>query len=254
MTYTKQTWSDGQAGATPITAARLNYIEAGIEQVAGVVMTKAQRVALSGMTTGYRVYESDTGFRLTYDGTRFRYDGDRVAVATIAARDLLTPYDNLLAFVQSSTQADGGEWVYNSGTSSWIKLHTWNYLLYSTSYSSSLPLTGTPAAIPSGVYNVTTPAGRIVDAEFHCPRWGIGSASTAFIRMYGNPSSNILDGAEYSTATGVGIAIPVKLFGQWVGTGAAVPLGVQYWCSAGSSDIQSSGTSGSPIYIRYKVR
>lgn len=32
MTYSKQTWSDGQAGATPITAARLNNMEDGIQK------------------------------------------------------------------------------------------------------------------------------------------------------------------------------------------------------------------------------
>ncbi|AER47669.1 head fiber protein [Mycobacterium phage Dori] len=30
MPYTKQTWADGQAGNTPITAARLNHIEDGV--------------------------------------------------------------------------------------------------------------------------------------------------------------------------------------------------------------------------------
>lgn len=30
MSYTKQTWTDGAAGGTPVNAARLNYIEAGV--------------------------------------------------------------------------------------------------------------------------------------------------------------------------------------------------------------------------------
>lgn len=33
MTYSKQTWVDGAAGATPLSAARLNHIEDGIEAV-----------------------------------------------------------------------------------------------------------------------------------------------------------------------------------------------------------------------------
>lgn len=32
MAYAKQTWSDYAAGGTPISAARLNYMEAGIEE------------------------------------------------------------------------------------------------------------------------------------------------------------------------------------------------------------------------------
>lgn len=31
MSYSKQTWADGELGATPITAARLNHMEDGIE-------------------------------------------------------------------------------------------------------------------------------------------------------------------------------------------------------------------------------
>lgn len=34
MPYTKQTWVDGQAGGTPLSAARLNYMEQGIEAAA----------------------------------------------------------------------------------------------------------------------------------------------------------------------------------------------------------------------------
>lgn len=34
MTYTKQTWTDGAAGGTPISAARLQYIENGLEAAA----------------------------------------------------------------------------------------------------------------------------------------------------------------------------------------------------------------------------
>jgi hypothetical protein len=254
MSYTKQVWNSGVSGGTPISASALNYMENGIEQSAGVVMTKAQRVALAGMTTGYRVYESDTGFKLYYDGTRFRYEGDRVTVATLAARDALTPYDGLTALVSSATQTDGGEWLYFGGITAWIRLNVWNYLLYSTSYSTSLPLTGTPASVPSANYNINAPLGRTVDVEFYVPRWGIGASSTAYIRLIGNPNQNVLDGAEYATGAGVGLAVTLRLTGQWVGTGNAQPCYVQYWCGAGSSDIQASANSGSPIYMRYKIK
>jgi len=33
MAYERQTWADGEAGGTPITAARLNHIEEGIATV-----------------------------------------------------------------------------------------------------------------------------------------------------------------------------------------------------------------------------
>lgn len=39
MAYTKQTWNDTSAGGTPVSAARLNYIESGIESAASVADT-----------------------------------------------------------------------------------------------------------------------------------------------------------------------------------------------------------------------
>lgn len=255
MSYAKQTWNSGASGGTPISASALNYMENGIEQAAGVVMTKAQRVALTGMTTGYRVYESDTGFKLYYDGTRFRYEGDRVAIATLAARDALTPYDGLTALVSSSTQTDGGEWLYFGGITAWIRLNVWSYLLYTTSYGTPIPVTGTPTQVPSANYNINAPLGRTVDVEFYVSRWGIGANSAAYVRMIGSPAQNVLDGAELVTASGnPGMAIPMRLAGQWVGTGIAYPCYVQYWCGQGSSDLSASSTSGSPVYMRYKIK
>lgn len=42
--YTPQPWNDGVAGGTPITAARLNYLESGIATVAGLVASAFQDV------------------------------------------------------------------------------------------------------------------------------------------------------------------------------------------------------------------
>lgn len=56
MPYTKQTWSDGQAGGTPLSAARLNNMETGIDQAhdlydLGVGATGTARVDMSESTT-----------------------------------------------------------------------------------------------------------------------------------------------------------------------------------------------------------
>lgn len=56
MTYTKQTWVNGRAGGTPLSAARLNHIEDGVEAVATaaddlggrVTTTSSQVTTLSG--------------------------------------------------------------------------------------------------------------------------------------------------------------------------------------------------------------
>lgn len=45
MSYIKQTWADGEAGGTPINAARLNYIESGIEAAASVADTATTALA-----------------------------------------------------------------------------------------------------------------------------------------------------------------------------------------------------------------
>lgn len=39
MTYSKQTWTDGAGGGTPLSAARLTHMEDGIEEVQNDVDT-----------------------------------------------------------------------------------------------------------------------------------------------------------------------------------------------------------------------
>jgi hypothetical protein len=45
MAYTKQTWADGVAGGTPVSATRLNYMESGIETAASTADTAATNAA-----------------------------------------------------------------------------------------------------------------------------------------------------------------------------------------------------------------
>jgi hypothetical protein len=67
MAYTKQTWSDGQAGATPITAARLNYIESGIQ----VAAATADAAVVKG-DTGWVNIPGINGYSIGSDGARYR--------------------------------------------------------------------------------------------------------------------------------------------------------------------------------------
>lgn len=70
MAYTKQTWVDGSAGGTPVSAARLNHIEQGVadvdQQVAG------------------RVQAMQTGLKL-WKGTQAEFDA-------VATKDANTVY------------------------------------------------------------------------------------------------------------------------------------------------------------------
>jgi hypothetical protein len=59
MSYNKQTWADGQLGATPITANKLNYIENGIANADFLTCTSTTRPT-TGLFDGMRIYETDT--------------------------------------------------------------------------------------------------------------------------------------------------------------------------------------------------
>lgn len=56
MEYTKQTWADGEAGGTPITAEKLNHIEQGIYNVTNKAITTF------GCTNNAPTYNVATGF------------------------------------------------------------------------------------------------------------------------------------------------------------------------------------------------
>jgi hypothetical protein len=56
VTYTQQTWIDGEFGGTPLSAARLNYMEAGIS------------AAEAGKVLGTGVTEVRALTQTAYDG------------------------------------------------------------------------------------------------------------------------------------------------------------------------------------------
>lgn len=74
MTYSPQTWVDNNA-SYPLSAARMNNIEAGIEDAAAVadqghqILTTAQRDALTGVATGTMIYNSTTSKIEAYTGS-----------------------------------------------------------------------------------------------------------------------------------------------------------------------------------------
>lgn len=51
MTYNKQTWTDGAAGNTPLSAARFNYMENGIAAASNIA---PQNMVTLGCFTGYQ--------------------------------------------------------------------------------------------------------------------------------------------------------------------------------------------------------
>jgi hypothetical protein len=50
MAYVKQSWSDEAAGGTPLSAARLNYIEAGIEAAHDLIPAPTVGELVAGST------------------------------------------------------------------------------------------------------------------------------------------------------------------------------------------------------------
>lgn len=80
MVYQKQTWYDGKSGGTPISAARLNYLEQGLADARTVeTFTTTQRNALTaaGLWDGRLIYNS------TLDKIQ-RYDVETTSWVTIA--------------------------------------------------------------------------------------------------------------------------------------------------------------------------
>jgi hypothetical protein len=69
MSYAKQTWTDN---VTPLSAARLNNIEAGILNADFVTCTSSTRPA-TGLFDGMRTYETDTKAYGFYDATAAKW-------------------------------------------------------------------------------------------------------------------------------------------------------------------------------------
>jgi hypothetical protein len=67
MTYAKQNWVDGPGGATPISAARLNFMEQGISDAHNVPCARVYRDAAISVTSG-------TTFGLSFNQERFDTD------------------------------------------------------------------------------------------------------------------------------------------------------------------------------------
>jgi hypothetical protein len=68
--YTKKTWYDGSEGGTPITAAELNRIEAGIDDV--VTQSNADKANIDNHTAS-KVNSSDGAHGLRYYDDKFSY-------------------------------------------------------------------------------------------------------------------------------------------------------------------------------------
>lgn len=83
MAYTKQTWHDGEAGNTPINAARLQHIEDGIGDLDGRVGGLAN--AAPGQT-----------FTVIYDGTNWWFPVVGTVNGGVIATSRPTPRTDLV--------------------------------------------------------------------------------------------------------------------------------------------------------------
>jgi hypothetical protein len=179
MSYTKQVWNSGVSGGTPISASALNYMESGIEQAAGVSMTNAQRVGACDCWPDQSTMECTKPIPDSLSGGTALDSATKATASpwtSLAIRDggTITAYDGLTVFVASTSQTDGGEWLYTTTPSAaWVKLNVPGPTFFTaTNYASSLPLTGTPAAVPSANYNITTPRWTNRGCRILCPAMG----------------------------------------------------------------------------------
>jgi hypothetical protein len=81
MPYTPQTWVDNNA-SYPLSAARMNTIESGIQSAASVadqghrILTTVQRDALTGVTTGTMIFNSTLGQTQIWTGSTWLQVGN----------------------------------------------------------------------------------------------------------------------------------------------------------------------------------
>lgn len=128
----------------------------------------------------------------------------------------------------------------------------WVTLLDNSSYSASIPVTGTPTTLPSTSYtSPVVPVGKTLEVEFHAPYWSAASATNAYLRMVLNGA--VVTGGDISTATGTGFHFPTTLSGSVSGAGATVSILMQAWASSGASDVGGSPTSGVGVRMRYRI-
>jgi hypothetical protein len=101
VSYSRQTWADGSGGGTPITAARLNTLEAGVETAAGVADTANS--GLSGKANSSHTHP-------TSDITSFTEAvQDILGAALVAGTGMTVTYDDTAGTVTlTSTGGTGG--------------------------------------------------------------------------------------------------------------------------------------------------
>jgi hypothetical protein len=167
QTYTPFTWADGQAGGTPITAAQLNHIETGIDQIdlrganlelgilTPVIVTYAASVTLDASTGSvFRIVATGD---LTIAGISTGTDGQLVTVqvqASGANRNVTWSVGGIpIGVVTSGTWAT---WTlrYHSASSSWLFVST--SLTTTGTYSDEQSQDATAALFAAGTHSGIT--------------------------------------------------------------------------------------------------
>src|SRR5262245_23863489 len=98
--YTKQTWTDGSGGGTPISAARLGVLEEGILDVSLAPAVRVTHNAAQTATTG-------VALTLAFNTERF----DQAAGASSTMHDTVTNNSRLTAIYAGVYQISGNiEW------------------------------------------------------------------------------------------------------------------------------------------------
>ena len=105
MAYSPQTWSDGNA-SYPVSAARMGNIETGLQAAALVadqgvqILTTTAKNALTGVTTGWMVYDSTLAVFQFWNGSAWQtFAGDTGWIA-------ISSYSN--SWASNSGPASGG--------------------------------------------------------------------------------------------------------------------------------------------------
>ena len=211
MPYTPQTWVDNNA-SYPLSAARMNTIETGIQSSASVadqghrILTTVQRDALTGVTAGTMIYNSTAQQMQIYIGTGWVPIGAPLVFTNEAARDaaITSPSEGMVAYLTAPTVPaatglttvlptgvktiyNGAQWVCvtevgtasDSGTNSSAFNTSYANLTFSGTALSVTLVTGTSAMI-SYAASVVSSGGRYCQISVKSGTLAASNAWSAF--------------------------------------------------------------------------
>lgn len=135
-----------------------------------------------------------------------------------------------------------------------VRIGEWVLTLDSATYSYALPVSGTPAALPSVTTGaVTIPVGRSMDVELDMPVLDMQSVAAGWIRLICVETAQIIGGMYVNNGAAARNAPSGRIVGTVAGAGAARTVVGQGWASAGAIVLGGTAAAGVGLRLRYRI-